>query len=211
MLQPIGHLFSFTRPDSSRVALLRTVMDAAVISCAVLNVSWHTVLGPVFGSKSDDPLARFTGLAYPVVDVIMTSLVLVLAMRRQPGERLPWLCFGGGLLMLTVTDSIYVRLTFEGVTGVTGSPLAVGWITAFLLIALAPLTPQAETTGPDRRGYALALELLPYLPILGAVVLFAAPHVNELGTLLLALGIAMERNCNTGTRPLTRSGATSRS
>jgi two-component system sensor histidine kinase/response regulator len=153
-------LFSFTRPDSSRVALLRTVMDAAVISCAVLIVSWYTVLGPVFGSESDDLLARLTGLAYPVVDVIMTSLVLVLAMRRQPGERLPWLCFAGGLLVLTVTDSIYVRLTFDGVTGVTGSPLAVGWITAFLLIGLAPLTPQVESTGPDRRGYALSLELL---------------------------------------------------
>lgn len=184
-------LFSFTRPDSSRVALLRTVIDAAVISCAVLIVSWYTVLGPVFGSESDDFLARLTGLAYPVVDVIMTSLVLVLAMRRQPGERLPWLCFGGGLLVLTVTDSIYVRLTFDGVTGVTGSPLAVGWITAFLLIVLAPLTPQVESTGPDRRGYALALELLPYLPILGAVVLFAAPHVPELSTFLLLLGFAM--------------------
>jgi two-component system, sensor histidine kinase and response regulator len=184
-------LFSFTRPGGSRVALLRTVMDAAVISCAVLIVSWYTVLGPVFGSESDDLLARLTGLAYPVVDVIMTSLVLVLAMRRQPGERLPWLCFGGGLLLLTVTDSIYVRLTFEGVTGVTGSPLAVGWIAAFLLIALAPLTPQIESTGPDRQGYALALELLPYLPILGAVVLFAAPQVHELGTFLLVLGIAM--------------------
>lgn len=65
-------LFSFTRPGGSRVALLRTVMDAAVISCAVLIVSWYTVLGPVFSSESDDLLARLTGLAYPVVDVIMT-------------------------------------------------------------------------------------------------------------------------------------------
>ena len=100
-----------------------------MIAGAVLVVSWYTVLGPAFGSEGD-LLTRFAGLAYPVVDVVMTSLVLVLAMRRQPGERLPWLCFGGGLLILTVTDSTYVRLTFEGVTGVTGSPLAVGWIGA---------------------------------------------------------------------------------
>lgn len=184
-------LFSFPRPGGSGVALLRTVMDAAVIACAVLIVSWYTVLGPVFSSASDDPLARLVGLAYPVVDVVMTSLVLVLAMRRQPGERLPWLCFGSGLLVLTVTDSIYVRLTFEGVTGVTGSPLALGWITAFLLIALAPLTPQVEGTGPDRRGYALALELLPYLPILGAIILFAAPHLHELDAFLLVLAAGL--------------------
>lgn len=93
--------------------------------------------------------------------------------------------------MLTVTDSIYVRLTFEGVTGVTGSPLALGWITAFLLIALAPVTPQVEGTGPERRGYALALELLPYLPILGAVILFAAPHLHELDAFLLVLAAGL--------------------
>lgn len=107
-------LFSFKRPGgTTRVGLLRTVLDAAVIAGSVLVISWYTVLGPAIGSEGD-VLTRLTIAAYPVVDVIMTSLVLVLGMRRQPGERLPWLCFGGGLLVLTITDSTYVRLTFDG-------------------------------------------------------------------------------------------------
>ncbi|MGY4543761.1 two-component system sensor histidine kinase/response regulator [Arthrobacter sp. UYNi723] len=183
-------LFSFKRQAGSRTAMFRTVMDAAVIAGSVLVVSWYTVLSAAFSSDSGDLLARLTGMAYPVVDVIITSLVLALAMRRQPGERLPWLCFGGGLLVLTVTDSIYVRLTFEGIFGVTGSPLALGWIVAFLLIALAPLLPYAENPGPDRKAYALALELLPYAPLLAAVMMLAAPHVNELGPFLLVVGRA---------------------
>ena len=162
-------LFSFKRPGgTTRVGLVRTVLDAAVIAGAVLVVSWYTALGPAFSSEGD-LLTRLTTMAYPVVDVIITSLVLVLGMRRQPGERLPWLCFGGGLLVLTITDSTYVRLTFDGVTGVTGSPLALGWIGAFLLIALAPLLPYAENPRPDRKAFALALELLPYAPILVAL------------------------------------------
>lgn len=180
-------LFSFKRPGgTTRVGMVRTALDAAVIAGSVLVVSWYTALGPAFSAEGDF-LTRLTSMGYPVVDVVMTSLVLVLGMRRQPGERLPWLCFGGGLLVLTITDSIYVRLTFEGVTGVTGSPLALGWIGAFLLIALAPLLPYAEKPRPDRKAFALALELLPYVPILVAVVMIAAPHVSEMSAFLLVV------------------------
>ncbi|MEW9872531.1 response regulator [Arthrobacter sp. HS15c] len=180
-------LFSFRRPGgTTRVGLARTVLDAGVIAGAVMVVSWYTALGPAFSSEGDF-LTHLTNLAYPVVDVVMTSLVLVLGMRRRPGERLPWLCFGGGLLILTITDSTYVRLTFDGVTGVTGSPLALGWIGAFLLIALAPLLPYAENPRPDRKAFALALELLPYAPILVAVMMIAAPHVGEMSVFLLTV------------------------
>ncbi|HJV98617.1 MAG TPA: response regulator [Arthrobacter sp.] len=180
-------LFSFRRPGgTTRVGLARTVLDAAVIAGAVLVVSWYTALGPAFSAEGD-LLTRLATMGYPVVDVVITSLVLVLGMRRQPGERLPWLCFGGGLLVLTVTDSTYVRLTFDGVTGVTGSPLALGWIGAFLLIALAPLLPYAENPRPDRKAFALALELLPYAPILVALMMIAQPHVSEMSAFLLAV------------------------
>ncbi|MDR7161298.1 response regulator [Arthrobacter sp. BE255] len=180
-------LFSFRRPGgTTRVGLARTVLDAAVIAGAVLVVSWYTALGPAFSAEGD-LLTRLASMGYPVVDVVITSLILVLGMRRQPGERLPWLCFGGGLLVLTITDSTYVRLTFEGVTGVTGSPLALGWIGAFLLIALAPLLPYAENPRPDRKAFALALELLPYAPILIAVMMIAQPHVSEMSAFLLVV------------------------
>ena len=48
-------LFSFRRPGGTRVGLLRTVLDAAVIAGAVLVVSWYTALGPVFSSEGDPP------------------------------------------------------------------------------------------------------------------------------------------------------------
>ncbi|WP_426989958.1 response regulator [Pseudarthrobacter sp. Y6] len=180
-------LFSFKRPGgNTRVELLRSVLDAAVIAGSVVAISWYVVLGPAI-SSTGDLLTRLTTMAFPVVDVIITSLVLVLAMRRQPGERLPWLCFGGGLLVLTITDSIYVRLTDDGVTGFTGSPLVLGWIIPFLLIALAPLLPYAENPRPDRRAFALAQELLPYAPILVAVLVIAAPHVDELNAFILVV------------------------
>jgi two-component system sensor histidine kinase/response regulator len=184
-------LFTFPRAQRSRVAFLRTLLDAAVIAGAVLFISWSTVLGPIYNTESPDILGRVTGLAYPIVDVVMASLVLVLTMRRPAGERLPWLCLGGGLLVLAVTDSTYVRLTFTGVTGVTGTPLALGWILAFLLVALAGLVPHKMGARTDKGVYSLALELIPYVPVLGAVVLSASDLADGRDPFLLLTGLTV--------------------
>ncbi|MCU1598458.1 MAG: sensor histidine kinase [Glaciihabitans sp.] len=163
-------LFSFRGNRSSRVALSRTVLDAAVIASAILFVSWATVLGPLYRTESQTTLARLTGLAYPIVDVVIISLALVLAMRSVPGQRRSWLILSAGLFVLALTDSVYVRSSLDGVTGFTGRPLGVGWILAYLLIILATLTPRSAGAPMDGHRYSIALELLPYLPVAGAVV-----------------------------------------
>lgn len=192
-------LYLFPRPRVSRVAFLRGLLDAAVIASAVLFMSWATVLGSMYKAEGQETLLHLTGLAYPVADIVMVSIVLVLTMRRSPGERLRWVCLGGGLLVLAFTDSTYVRLTFDGVTGLTGTPLAAGWITAFLLMALAPLVPYAPRPKTDRRLYTLALELLPYVPVFGAVMVApirtgrpSDPFLQTVGLTVLALAITRQ-------------------
>ncbi|MBB6404377.1 response regulator [Arthrobacter sp. AZCC_0090] len=192
-------LYLFPRPRVSRVAFLRGLLDAAVIASAVLFMSWATVLGSMYKAEGQDILVHLTGLAYPVADFVMVSIVLVLTMRRAPGERLRWVCLGGGLLVLAFTDSTYVKMTFDGVTGLTGTPLAAGWIAAFLLIALAPLVPYSARSRKDRRFYTLALELLPYVPVFGAVMVApirvgrpSDPFLQSVGLTVLALAITRQ-------------------
>lgn len=184
-------LFLFPRTPSPLVARLRVVLDALVIASSILFVSWVSVLGPLHQAGITHSLSQITGLAYPVVDVVMASLVLSLGMRSLPGDRLPWLCLGGGLLVLAITDSIYVRLVFEGYTGSTGTPLAMGWVSAFLLLALAPLVPGKSKSVGDRREYVLMLELLPYVPVVGAVVASALHSVNDSDGFLLINGAVL--------------------
>ncbi|MEA5456012.1 response regulator [Sinomonas sp. JGH33] len=184
-------LLTFPRTKATRVGLARTVLDAAVIAAAVLFVSWSVVLGPLVGAESHDVLSRLTGLAYPVVDVTVTSFVLVLTMRQTPGHRLPWLCLAAGLIILTVTDSTYVRLTFDGATDTTGTILAGGWMAAFLLMALAAAVPPRRRPKKDRAVYALAFELLPYVPVLGAIVLSSSSLAAGNEAFLLGTGIVL--------------------
>jgi two-component system sensor histidine kinase/response regulator len=158
----------------SGTAWLRAVLDAAVIASATLFVNWATVLGPIYQAKSESSLGKLAGLSYPIVDVVITSSVLVLAMRRVPGQRRSWLILGAGLLVLTSTDTVFVSLTFRGLTDLTGTPLACGWVAAFVLIALATVSPKGARSRPDGRGYTLALELVPYIPVTAAAVIASA-------------------------------------
>ncbi|WP_231497222.1 PAS domain-containing hybrid sensor histidine kinase/response regulator [Arthrobacter sp. MA-N2] len=192
-------LYLFPRPRVSRLAFLRALLDSAVIASAVLFMSWATVLGAMYKAEGQETLVHLTGLAFPVTDIVMVSIVLMLTMRRAPGERLRWVCLGGGLLVLALADSTFVKLTFEGVTGLTGTPLAAGWITAFLLIALAPLVPYGHKRRTDRRLYTLAVELLPYVPVFGAVMVAPIrvgrpgdPFLQAVGLTVLVLTITRQ-------------------
>jgi two-component system, sensor histidine kinase and response regulator len=118
-------LLLFPRASLRRASRLRELLDAAVIAASVLFVSWSTVLGPLYRSGSAG-LTRLVGLAYPIADIAVASVVLVLGMRVPPEQRRPWLLFGAGLVLLTVTDSAYVSLTLQGQSDLSGTPLVWG-------------------------------------------------------------------------------------
>ncbi|MEV7606283.1 response regulator [Paenarthrobacter sp. NPDC089322] len=162
-------LILLLREQGLRFSIRRTVLDAGVVASAMFFMVWGSLLGPLAGASNADPLALATQMAYPIADVFMVSVVIVLTMRAARGRRLPWLCLGVGFWILAITDMIYVRLTIEGIAGVTGSPLALGWVLAFLLVGFSPLVPASESERKDGRAYAAMLELLPYLPVFSAV------------------------------------------
>jgi len=182
-------LVLLSKGDSVRMSVLRTVLDVGTVASAVLFIAWGAVLGPLIAAGNVDTLAFLTTLAYPFADVVMVSLVIVLTMRAARGRRLPWLCLGLGFLVLALTDLTYVRLTAEGVTGVTGSPLALGWVAAFLLVGFSPLAPETSSSKKDGRTYAAALELLPYVPVFGAVLFNRSRAINLGDPILLTTGL----------------------
>ena len=180
----IAALFAFPRPRARR---LRVVLDALVITLAIVFLSSGTVLKEVGAASDLSTVAGWTGMAYPILDIGIAATVLSLGMRQQPGQRLSWLCLGAGLLLLTVSDSIYVRLLVEGQTAITGSPLTSGWMLALLLIGMAPLVPARSRLEGAGRRHRLVLELIPYLPVLTAVA-FSGTRVVHRDALLLVSG-----------------------
>ncbi len=165
----LAAVFAFPRFSTASVSRRREVLDAAVIASGVMLVSWMTVLAPFVGTADPGRLVWLVPVAYPVVDVIVCSALFAVGMRQPAGRRLHWLLFGGGLVVLALTDGVYVRLAVDGQTGLTGGPLVAGWLTAFFLVVLATFVPDSDRkAAPDGR-LGLPLELIPYAPVLVAV------------------------------------------
>jgi len=173
---------------------LSEMLDAAVIAAAALFISWASVLGDLYAAPVDGQLERFVGLAYPVVDVVMVSLVLALGMRKPAGCRLPWLVLGAGFATLAIADSAFVSRSLSGHYE-AGHVFDVAWTIAFALVALAATAPGRPAPPDEGRHLTLTQELLPYLPVLGAlaigttlpVSLSERPFLFWNGVLLLAL------------------------
>lgn len=184
-------LFAFPRPPALLISRLRGVLDALVITAEILVISDVTVLQPVREVIDLETLAGWTSLAYPVVDVTISSIVFSLGMRQARGRRLTWLCLGVGLVTLAVSDSLYVRLLAEGQTAITGTPLTGGWMLAFLLIGLATLAPTRAAPEVVGRDLALGLQLIPYVPVLGVLMVLGVDEVTEDYVLLGAAALLL--------------------
>ncbi len=184
-------LMLFPRAKTRSGAQLRAVLDASVIAVSLFTFSWITVLGPLYDAGGTG-LARIVGLGYPVVDIAVSSVVFAMGMRVASAHRLPWLVLGAGLVVLTITDSVYVSETLRGQTGTTGTVLAVGWAAALVLIALSSQIPASDAAmSGQRRHFTVLQELLPYLPFAVAIGALALDRSGSDDKFLLGLGIVL--------------------
>ena len=184
----LAALFLFPRPPERLISRFRSMLDALVITAGVVLVSERTVLAALSRRVDFGSVGGWVNLTYPVADVVLCAVVLTLGMRQPPRWRLTWACLGVGLVTWAVTDSVYVRLLNEGATGLTGSPLVVGWVAAPVLMGLSTLLP-TEPAG-RQRDLELAGQLVPYVPVLAAAVVLAVQVVRG-DAFLLTVGVLL--------------------
>ncbi|HSP36904.1 MAG TPA: EAL domain-containing protein [Frankiaceae bacterium] len=188
--------------SSSRGDRRRLLLDGVTVTCSLLLISSMTALGAVLHAGAGTSLGLVVGLAYPVGDVaVLTMTVLLLS--RSVGNRLCLGLLGVGLVCMSMSDSAFAYLTAVGGYA-SGDPVDLGWFAAFALIALAGCAQRADAAGTTRTGAASADEqlphsgtpaavgiYLPYLPLLiaGAVLvrqLLAGRRLGVFDTLLAA-------------------------
>jgi diguanylate cyclase len=151
-------------------ATARTLLDGLVIAGALLYVSWATVLGPTVRA-SDQPLASWiVSLAYPIADVVMASMVLILLSQVDRQRWVPLGLLGVGILALAVADSGFVYLS-QFSTYTSGAGIDAAWIAGFLLIGLGAMAAQGATSSaePVRVNHRLQVAL-PYAPLVIALI-----------------------------------------
>jgi diguanylate cyclase (GGDEF)-like protein len=148
------------------------LLDGLMCAGAVGLVSWLTTLASVADAAAGDAQTeRLLLLAYPVSDVLLVVLTVLLLARAGHRDPALWLV-GAGVLALGVSDSAFAAFAANGVFN-TGL-LDLGWIGGFLLIGVAGLCPQPGTeelpaaATPDETAPSSA-SVLPYVPVLAAL------------------------------------------
>jgi PAS domain S-box-containing protein len=164
-------LLAFPSAPSRPGERVRTLLDGLIAGSAGLVVSWALVLKQVVATSDVGSFTTALSLAYPLADVAIIAIALVVVSRTASAGRAAVLLVAAGFGALAISDSGLAYLTSLGTFG-SGSLIDAGWVAGFLLVGLAAVAPAPEASetepGPSRLRFTL-----PYLPVAVALVVSA--------------------------------------
>jgi diguanylate cyclase (GGDEF)-like protein/PAS domain S-box-containing protein len=152
----------------------RTVLDGLLVAASLLLLSYMLVLGDLYAEEAGNGLATAIGLAYPVGDVVLATIVAYVALGRRratAGATLPLGLVGTGIVFLCVADTGFAYFTTAG-TYHTGNPIDAGWFLGYLLLFAASLygTEPRPDVDAERTRTGLFTTLLPYVAVVTVFV-----------------------------------------
>ncbi|WP_228122704.1 GGDEF domain-containing protein [Saccharothrix syringae] len=158
------------RSRSARVVLL---LDGLIVVGSLFALTWTTALGGLVAAGNPSTAAFLVAVAYPVTDLALLVVVVVLSADRNVVLRPQLRLLGLGLAGLAASDLAFAYLV--SVQAPEVPPLAnAGFVLGPALIALAALAPTPSATGGparNRRSWQWAYLLMPYVPLLVCTVL----------------------------------------
>ncbi|WP_280723679.1 EAL domain-containing protein [Kitasatospora sp. MAA4] len=164
------------------------LLDGWMVGGSLFTLSWSLALGRTAAGDTSHPLGLALKLAYPVLDILMVSLVVGLRFRSRDGNRVAVYTAMMSLAVTVVCDAFFTSPTVQS-SYRSGGILDAGWFAGSLLLAFAPWSaawqrrhssrqhPSAGGT-PRRRVASTFSALTPY----------AAASVCTAGILYNALG-----------------------
>jgi diguanylate cyclase (GGDEF)-like protein/PAS domain S-box-containing protein len=170
-------VFPGRQRTASRLAFL---LDVAILFGALILISWATVLGNVYRAGPVIGPSSVTGLAYPVSDIVLAVMALLLVGRTTGSARLPLLLVMAGVFANLLTDSAKAYLTTVTVNG-PEQLLGTGWVAGFLLIALGAVRATllaGSASRADERPPGRWTVVLPYIPVAVAAVIAVLKNVS---------------------------------
>src|SRR5579859_513980 len=167
----IAGLLNFPSSPTGASSRSRVTIDGLVIAISLLYVGWALGLGTLYTNAHIPFLTGAVGLAYPVADMVMVT-VLLLVLRRAPSTKYGRLSLLlAGLVAKLIADGALAVISARTGAQVNGHWIDIVWIVGYALIGLAalwPVHPAARylVDGPT----SLWQMLLPWLGLVGVML-----------------------------------------
>ncbi|WP_329583533.1 EAL domain-containing protein [Kitasatospora sp. NBC_01250] len=164
------------------------LLDGWMVAGSLFTLSWSLALGRTAEGEVGDPLRLALGLAYPVLDILMVSLVVGLRFRGRDGNRAAVHTVMLALAVTVVCDGLFTSRTLHD-TYHSGNLLDAGWVAGSLLLASAPWSTRWGRGRPSREHpSAGGLPRRRVASTFSALTPYAAAAVCTAGILDNALG-----------------------
>lgn len=180
----VGLLVLAKRPVT-RAGWVCLALDAWLIGGSLLTLAWslalaHTTHLAGFQDTSVAPAAL--SLAYPLLDIVLVSMVLALHFRRAGVNRSAVNTAIAALALTVLSDAVFtsplLRSTYH-----SGQLLDAGWFAGSLLLAYAPWGARRAARPAGRPGPPRAIASRPIAGSLAALTPYLAAAVCTLGIL----------------------------
>ncbi|QWC84500.1 PAS domain S-box protein [Nocardioidaceae bacterium] len=147
----IASLAYFTQVTRNRTDMAVLALDGLILGSAVLIMTWVLVYDRLLAASGD--LAFLAGILIPMLDVVLATAALILLRRTRGADRLALGLVTAGFIVYTMTDLGYAVLVADG-DFVFGTPLDLGWMLGYLLIAAAAWAPSGDASAVTGDGIA---------------------------------------------------------
>ncbi|MEV6653232.1 EAL domain-containing protein [Streptomyces sp. NPDC051219] len=181
----VGLLVLAKRPVT-RAGWVCLVLDSWLIGGSLLTLSWSLALAHTAQSEGGESVAHTAlSLAYPLLDIVLVSMVLALHFRRSNANRSAINTAIAALALTVLCDALFTSPLFRE-SYRSGQLLDAGWFAGSLLLAYAPWGARRALHGGDGAGYHLRAPRHHSRPITGslpALTPYLAAAVCTLGIL----------------------------
>jgi diguanylate cyclase len=129
MLFPIGY---------SGQLRARFMLDGFIVAGALFEIAWVLALQRVYNAGGTGGFALGLSLVYPVADIAILTVALMVLARARPGRRVTLSLLTTAIGLMTLSDSAFAYLSARG-SYHSGHYIDIGWAAAFLTFGMAAL------------------------------------------------------------------------
>ncbi|MET0475102.1 MAG: bifunctional diguanylate cyclase/phosphodiesterase [Mycobacterium sp.] len=144
----------------------RLLFDGAIVAASLFVIFWPNGLDDVFHSGRGSPFAFAVSVTYPMADLVLLTVALLMLTRARSGQRAMVTVLAVAIGFMAVSDGAFVVLNADD-DYVSGNLVDVGWVAGLLLLGCAALIGARSVHiefGLAQAPARLAL-WLPYLPL----------------------------------------------